>query len=135
MLVNRPDVFGVTALADGEPVGPNFLHAADAVAAVGPITVDCSMQRRSAGRRPMPAVMDRARRLKIGRVRLMQDGFNMQSLSLYASLGFEIKEPAALMQPPQAAQDSPRNPCRGRLRFAGARAPLRAHLPRESSER
>ena len=32
MLVNRPDVFGVTALADGEPVGSNFLPAADAVA-------------------------------------------------------------------------------------------------------
>lgn len=108
MLVDRPDVFGVTALADGEPVGSNFLHAADAVAAVGPITVDCSMQGRSVGRRLMPAVMDHARRLKIARVRLMQDAFNMQSLSLYASLGFEVKEPVALMQPPQASEGSPR---------------------------
>jgi hypothetical protein len=31
-------------------------------------------------------------------VRLLQDGFNMTSLSLYASLGFEVKEAAALMQ-------------------------------------
>jgi predicted N-acetyltransferase YhbS len=108
MLVGRPDVFGVAALADGEPVGSNFLHTADAVAAVGPITVDCSMQGRSIGRGLMQAVLDFARRRKIERVRLMQDAFNMQSLSLYAALGFEVKEAAALMQPPPAAQDDPR---------------------------
>ena len=30
-------------------------------------------------------------------IRLLQDSFNMQSLSLYASLGFEVKEPAVVM--------------------------------------
>jgi predicted N-acetyltransferase YhbS len=108
MLVDRPDVFGVAALADGEPVGSNFLHTADAVAAVGPITVDCSMQGKGVGRGLMQTVLDFARSRKIERVRLMQDGFNMQSLSLYASLGFEVKEAAALLEPPPAAQDDPR---------------------------
>src|SRR2546426_592762 len=32
-------------------------------------------------------------------VRLLQDSFNMTSLSLYASLGFDTKEPVAVMQP------------------------------------
>jgi hypothetical protein len=31
-------------------------------------------------------------------VRLLQDSFNMGSMSLYASLGFEVKEPVILMR-------------------------------------
>jgi hypothetical protein len=30
-------------------------------------------------------------------IRLLQDSFNMQSLSLYASLGFDVKEPTVVM--------------------------------------
>ena len=44
----------------------------------------------------MEAVLERARGA-VG-VRLVQDSFNMLSLSLYASLGFEVKEPLLLMR-------------------------------------
>jgi hypothetical protein len=43
----------------------------------------------------MEAVMERGARAR--GIRLFQDSFNMQSLALYASLGFEVKEPAVVM--------------------------------------
>ena len=40
-------------------------------------------------------------------VRLVQDAFNTTSMSLYGSLGFDVKEPLALMQPPPAEEADP----------------------------
>jgi hypothetical protein len=46
-------------------------------------------------------------------IRLFQDSFNMQSLALYASLGFEVREPAVVMSgtpksgPPSGIQVRP----------------------------
>jgi GNAT superfamily N-acetyltransferase len=98
MLVQRDDCYGVAAVADGRPVGSNFLWHMDEVAGVGPITVDPSYQGRRIGRALMEAVIRRARECGIDKIRLLQDGFNMTSLSLYASLGFDVKEAVALMQ-------------------------------------
>jgi hypothetical protein len=44
----------------------------------------------------MEAVIERER--GPAGIRLVQDAFNMCSLSLYASLEFEVKEPLALVQ-------------------------------------
>jgi GNAT superfamily N-acetyltransferase len=96
MLVPREDFYGVAALADGEPVGSNFLMLMNQVAAVGPITVDLAYQAQGVGLALMRDVIDYARHHGIERVRLVQDGFNMASLSLYASLGFEVKEYACV---------------------------------------
>jgi ribosomal protein S18 acetylase RimI-like enzyme len=104
MLVQRQDCYGVAALIDGQPVGSNFLSLTDAVAGVGPITVDCSFQGMDIGRMLMQDVIDYAKRNNIERVRLLQDGFNMASLSLYTSLGFDVKDPVALMQAAPAPQ-------------------------------
>src|SRR5262249_8898959 len=98
LLVWRDDCYGVTALAEGRPVGSNFLWHTDEVAGVGPITVDPAYQGRTIGRALMEAVLRQARDNGIEQVRLLQDGFNMASLSLYASLGFDVKEAVALMQ-------------------------------------
>jgi hypothetical protein len=62
---------------------------------VGPITVDPKAQGHGVGRRLMEAVMDRGAGARA--IRLFQDSFNIQSLSLYASLGFEVKEPAVVI--------------------------------------
>ena len=62
---------------------------------VGPITVDPEAQAQGVGRRLMEAVLERGQGA-VG-IRLFQDAFNVQSLSLYASLGFEVKEPAAVI--------------------------------------
>ena len=93
--INHPAIFGVVAETDGQVVGSNFLDERDPIRGLGPITVDAQVQARGAGRRLMAAVLDRAR--GAAGVRLVQDSFNMLSISLYASLGFEVKEPLLLM--------------------------------------
>jgi hypothetical protein len=68
--------------------------------------VDCAFQGRDIGRKLMQAMIDYAREHNILRVRLLQDGFNMASLSLYASLGFDTKHAVAFMKlAPAAAVD------------------------------
>ena len=98
MLVQRDDFYSVSALDDGRLVGSNFLSLMDPVAGVGPITVDPSAQSQGIGRTLMQDVIDYAQRNNIEQVRLMQDSFNVASLSLYASLGFDVKLPVAFMQ-------------------------------------
>ena len=101
-----PDVFSVVAEREGEVVGSNHLWEYDAIRAVGPITVDPNVQAKGAGRMLMEAVIERAKpnangsgeRIQSAGVRLVQDSFNSTSLSLYASLGFEVREPLALME-------------------------------------
>jgi GNAT superfamily N-acetyltransferase len=98
MLVQRDDFYSVSALDSGKLVGSNFLSLMDPVAGVGPVTVDPSYQGKGVGRTLMQDVIDYARRHSTEQVRLMQDAFNVASLSLYASLGFDVKEPVAFMQ-------------------------------------
>src|SRR5579864_1332071 len=97
MLIEREDFYGVAAIVSGELAGSNFLSLTDPVAGVGPITVDCAFQGRDLGRALMQDVIEHARRNNIARVRLLQDAFNTTSLSLYGSLGFEVKHPVAEM--------------------------------------
>jgi predicted N-acetyltransferase YhbS len=94
-LVHHDSFFGIVAERHGRIVGSNFLAEVDPVRAVGPISVDPAVQQRGIGRSLMAAVLDRGRDA-IG-VRLVQDAFNATSLALYASLGFEVREPLALM--------------------------------------
>ncbi len=98
MLVQRDDFYSVSALDDGRLVGSNFLSLMDPVAGVGPITIDPSCQGQGIGRTLMQDVIDYGQRNNIEQVRLMQDSFNVASLSLYASMGFEVKVPVAFMQ-------------------------------------
>jgi predicted N-acetyltransferase YhbS len=94
-LIGDPSVFGVVAEEDGRVVGSNFLNEGDDVRGVGPITVHPRVQGGGVGRRLMQAVLDRANGAP--GVRLLQDGFNMRSIALYASLGFQVREPVLVM--------------------------------------
>jgi len=96
LFINDPSVYGVVAESGGRVVGSNFLSEWDAIRGVGPITVGPNLQARGVGRRLMEAVIERGR--GAAGVRLVQDSFNTASLSLYASLGFEVKEPLALVE-------------------------------------
>src|SRR5258705_11022913 len=95
-LFARPDVFKVVAELDGMIIGSNYLWEYDAVRAVGPITVDTSVQSKGAGRKLMEAVIERGK----GRdgIRLVKDAFTSKAMSLYASLGFDVREPLALIE-------------------------------------
>jgi GNAT superfamily N-acetyltransferase len=93
--IAHPVIWGVVAEVEGRIVGSNFLDERGPIRGVGPITVDPTAQGHGIGRRLMEAVMERG--AGAPGIRLLQDSFNMQSLSLYASLGFEVKEPAVVM--------------------------------------
>jgi GNAT superfamily N-acetyltransferase len=96
MLLANEKVYSVVAEKDGVVVGSNHLWEYDEIRAVGPITVDPSAQAKGAGRLLMEAVI--ARGAGSRGVRLVQDAFNTASMSLYTSLGFDIKEPLVLIQ-------------------------------------
>jgi GNAT superfamily N-acetyltransferase len=93
--VGHPQIWGVVAEIDGRIVGSNFLDERGPITGVGPITVDPAAQGQGVGRRLMEAVVDRGAGAR--GIRLFQDSFNMQSLALYAALGFEVREPAVVM--------------------------------------
>jgi len=98
LMSSRPGFYGVVALLDGRPVGSNFLWLMDAVAGIGPITVDPASQGHGVGRALMTEVLRYAESNGIRQVRLMQDAYNTTSLSLYASLGFDAQAEVAEMQ-------------------------------------
>src|SRR5215211_6001252 len=90
-LFSNPGIFSVVAEQDEQVIGSNHLLEYDAIRAVGPITVDPSAQAKGAGRMLMQAVIERGK--GSAGIRLVQDAFNTASLSLYASLGFDVREP------------------------------------------
>jgi len=96
MLAESPHSFSVVAERDGEVIGSNHLVEYDAIRAVGPITIDPAAQAKGVGRMLMEAVIERGK--GTAGIRLVQGAFNTTSLSLYASLGFDVKEPLALME-------------------------------------
>jgi predicted N-acetyltransferase YhbS len=99
-LFSNPRFYCVVAEADGRIVGSNCLDERGAIAGLGPITIDSKTQNRGIGRKLMDAVLDRARERKFAGVRLVQAAFHSRSLSLYATLGFDVREPLATMQGP-----------------------------------
>jgi len=93
--VPHPRIWGVVAEVDGRIVGSNFLDERSPIRGVGPITVVPEAQNAGVGRRLMEAVIDRAS--DAPGIRLLQDAFHMRSLALYGSLGFDVKEAAAVV--------------------------------------
>lgn len=100
MLLSHPRVYAVVAEVDGRVVGSNMLWEDGALSGVGPITVDPTVQNSRVGRRLMEAVLERAREQKYVGTRLVQSAYHSRSLSLYAKLGFVVREPLANIQGP-----------------------------------
>lgn len=98
MVFSHPNFYCVVAESEGRVVGSNCLDERSTVAGVGPITIDPQSQNRGIGRKLMKAVLDRAADRAIVGVRLVQAAFHNRSLSLYAGLGFDIREPLSCMQ-------------------------------------
>jgi len=86
----------LAAEMDGRLAGSCVADEHNPVVGIGPISVDSEVQGRSVGRRLMEAMIERYQ--DRSGVRLLQDAFNLASMSLYASLGFEAKEPVALLE-------------------------------------
>jgi predicted N-acetyltransferase YhbS len=96
----HPGFHAIVAERDGAVVGSLFLDERGTIAAVDPLTVDPAAQDRSVGRRLMQAALERARERGFAGVRLAQSAYHYRSLSLYAKLGFEAREPLSKMDGP-----------------------------------
>jgi predicted N-acetyltransferase YhbS len=98
MLLTHPHFFSVVAELDDQIVGSNFLDERSAIAGVGPITVEPTIQNRGLGRRLMEAVLNRASDKAHPGVRLLQSAYHGRSLALYSTMGFQVREGIACMQ-------------------------------------
>jgi N-acetylglutamate synthase-like GNAT family acetyltransferase len=99
-LLKRPDVYSVAAEIDGHLAGTNFLWENGTIAGLGPITIDPRIQNSQTGTQLMNNVLARAREQRFSGVRLVQAAYHNRSLSLYAKLGFVVREPLATLQGP-----------------------------------
>jgi GNAT superfamily N-acetyltransferase len=111
-MFSHPGFYCVVAEQDGIIIGSNCLDERTPIVGVGPITVDASAQNRAAGRALMQAVLTRAAERKFAGVRLVQAAFHNRSLSLYAKLGFVVREPLSCMQGPAMKKMLPGNSVR-----------------------
>ena len=102
-LIAHPNVFSIVAEDEGRIVGFNFLSESDRVRGVGPIAADPTVQVGGIGRKLMETVLQRAGGLP---TRLLQETFNMRSMALYTSLGFDVKDLYVLMSGRPSVQAS-----------------------------
>jgi predicted N-acetyltransferase YhbS len=98
MMFSNPGFYCVVAEHDGRIVGSNCLDERSLIRGIGPITIDPNVQNLGVGRKLMQTAMDRANERSAAGVRLVQAAFHNRSLSLYTSLGFDIREPLSCMQ-------------------------------------
>lgn len=98
-LLANPNSWGALAERDGQILGSIFLHLfpASPVAAIGPLTVDSSVQG-GVGRALMEASLTEARKRSYDQVRLVQSPSHLRSFVLYTKCGFILREPLFLMR-------------------------------------
>jgi GNAT superfamily N-acetyltransferase len=96
-MITTPGFYGIVAELNGRIAGSNFMDERSTIAGIGPISVDPEVQNSGAGRAMMQHMLDRVGANRLPGVRLVQTGYHNRSLSLYAKLGFEIREPLSVM--------------------------------------
>ncbi len=107
MLFSAPGIYCVVAESGGRIIGSNVLDERSIIRGIGPITIDPTVQNRGVGRKLMEAVINRSHERGAAGIRLVQAAFHNRSLSLYASLGFDIREPLSCMQGRTAVRTIP----------------------------
>lgn len=104
--LTHPGFYSVVAELDGRVVGSNFLDERSPISGLGPITVDPAVQDRSIGRRLMQDVLARVTRQERS-VRLMHAAYHTRALSLYAKMGFAVRDVVAKVTGTPTAQELP----------------------------
>jgi predicted N-acetyltransferase YhbS len=97
-MFSAPGFYCVVAEDNNRILGSNCLDERSIIHGIGPITVDPATQNRGVGRLLMQAALDRSASQHSAGVRLVQAAFHCRSLSLYTTLGFDVREPLACMQ-------------------------------------
>ena len=100
MLFSHPAFFCMVGERDGKVIGSICMDERNPIAGIGPITIDPAAQNRTAGRQLMQAVTGRAAERKFAGIRLVHAAYHNRALSLYAKLGFVVREPLSCMQGP-----------------------------------
>jgi GNAT superfamily N-acetyltransferase len=98
MMFSNPGFYCVVAEHDGRVVGSNCLDERSIIRGIGPITIDPNAQNLGVGRKLMQVALDRVTERGAAGGRLVQAAFHNRSLSLYTSLGFDIREPLSCLQ-------------------------------------
>jgi predicted N-acetyltransferase YhbS len=96
--LSHPGYYVVVAELNGRVVGSNVLDERSEIAGLGPTSVDPAVQNRMVGRQLMNAALERVAERRFPGVRLVQAAHQGRSLSLYAKLGFEVREPLVNLQ-------------------------------------
>ncbi len=111
LVIGNPFYYNMVAELNGRIIGLCVLDEHSSIKGVELVSVDPGAQGQGVGRKLMEAALERSRGSR--GVRLIQHIFNTTSLSLYSSLGFEVKEPLLLMhglpsnQPPADVEVRP----------------------------
>lgn len=98
MMLRQETVTGLVAERDGRVAGSALLSDGGAVAGIGPVTVDPACQDAGIGRRLMERLLELCAERDVAGVRLVQAAYHCRSMSLYARLGFEVREPLVCLQ-------------------------------------
>ncbi len=96
LLIENSSYFDIVAEAEGTIVGYGCMDERNPIRGIGPVSVDRTFQSQGMGRKIMEALLEEGK--KAPGIRLVQESFNLASLSLYISLGFEVKEPLLLVE-------------------------------------
>ena len=107
MCFSAPGLYAVVAEDNDRILGSNVLDERSIIHGIGPITVDPAAQNRGVGRLLMQAALDRSAAQHAAGVRLVQTAFHNRSLSLYTTLGFDVREPLACMQGRTSTREIP----------------------------
>ena len=98
MLLGHPGFYSVVAEVNGDVVGSTFVDERSTIPGVGLVTVDPAVQNHGVGRVLMQDVIRRAADRGAHGIRLLQAAYHSRSLSLYAKLGFQVRDLLACMQ-------------------------------------
>jgi len=83
---------------DGDVLGSVFIDERAVIAGIGPVTVAAEVQDAGVGRALMDAALRREHERGALGIRLVQTAYHYRSLSLYAKLGFAVREPLSVLQ-------------------------------------
>jgi predicted N-acetyltransferase YhbS len=106
-LIKHPGFYGVVAERGGTIIGSNFVDERSTISGIGPISVDPATQNSGVGRQLMQHMLDRAADQGTAGVRLVQAAFHARALTLYAKLGFRVREGLAIMNGPALQLELP----------------------------
>ncbi len=88
-------IYGFVAEQDGDVVGSAFADERGQIVGIGPVSVAPDVQG-GVGRTLMESLLHRYAERAVAGVRLVQTAYNYRSLSLYAKLGFVVREPLSV---------------------------------------